>query len=285
MLNPFFVRDLDRQFFAGYFVAWYNIELKRNGQPPLDPTQRIELDYLIEGYLRTGTSNRLKGWLAASERRFPEALDLLRRALNENPGNVGILIDRARIFYNIGVEDSALVQLREAIEILRRAEEGRVVRIYQSKEFFEHSIGMIHERQGDLAAARDAYGRALQENLSYYPAHVRLGLLALAAGDTTTAVAELELATQVATREATTSVTFALLLARLGRTADAEVLLRQAAELEPYYALPHLVLGQLAEINKNRDQAIAAYRAFLARATQRDQRRPEITQKLTDLGP
>jgi tetratricopeptide (TPR) repeat protein len=285
MLNPFFLRDLDRAFVARYIVAAVNQDLRRAGQGSLDPSQRHELDYIVEGYLRTGTSLRLRASLAASERRFPEALDLYRRAMSESRDRVGILVDRARVFFVTGVEDSALVQLREAVEELRRREADRIVRVYQSKEFFEHSIGMIHERQGDLAAAREAYGRALQENLSYYPAHVRLGLVALTTGDSATALSELDLATQVATKEATACLTYGMLLAHAGRLPEAEVQLRQAIELEPYYALPHHVLGQVAELQRNREQAIAAYRGFLARASQHDQRRADVTQRLADLGP
>ena len=283
MLNPFFPRDLDRAFIAGYFFAAINQARVRSGEPPLGPSDRHELDYAIDGYLRTGSSLRMRGALAASERRFPEALDLFRRALNESSDKVGVLIDRSRIFFNTGMEDSALAQLRQAVETLRGKESDRVVRVYQSKEFFEHSIGMIHERQGDIAAAREAYGRALQENLSYYPAHVRLGLVSLAVGDTAAAMTELALASEVAGKEATVSVTYGVLLARLGRIVDAEAQLRQAIELEPYYALPYLALGQVAEMARNRDQAIAGYRGFLQRASQRDQRRPLVTQKLADL--
>ena len=283
MLNPFFLRDLNRTFIAGYLIASVNHERRRAGAPPLTSSERTEVDYLIEGYLRTGTSMRLRGALAAAGRRFPEALDLYGRALKEAQYKVGILVERSHVFFLVGMEDSALADLRQALEELRKAEKDRLIPVYQSKEFFEHSMGVIYERQGNLDAAREAYGRALQENLSYYPGHLRIGMLALAAGDTATAVSELDLATQVATKEATTLVTYGALLARMGRLADAEALLRQAVALEPYYALPHLALGQVAEMNRNRDKAVAAYRDFLARASQRDQRRPIVEQKLADL--
>lgn len=285
MLNPFFLRDLDRAFFAGYLMADFNQALRRSGQPPLDPSQRQELDYYIEGYLRTGTSFRLRAALSASQRNFPQALDLYRRAMADSRDRAGILIDRARLFYVTGVTDSALGQLREAVAVLRQRESDRTVRVYQSKELFEHGIAMIHEQRGELPAAREAYGRALQENLSYYPAHLRLGLVALGAGDTATAVSELELASQVAPKEVAVHVTFGTLLGQVGRTDEAEAHLRQAVELEPYYALPHYLLGRVAELRKNRDQALAAYRAFLGRAAQRDPRREEVTQRLADLGP
>jgi Tfp pilus assembly protein PilF len=143
---------------------------------------------------------------------------------------------------------------------------------------------MIHEQTDNLAAAREAYGRALQENLSYYPAHTRLGLVALIAGDTATALSELDLSVQLAPQEITARVTYGTLLARVGRTDEATAQLRQAAELEPYYALPQYLLGRVAEARQERVPAVAAYRAFLARASQRDQRRAEVVQRIADLG-
>lgn len=285
MVNPFFLRDLDRAFLARYVAAAINEDLRRSGQRPIEGSERNELDYYVEGYLRTGSSLRVRAALAASQRDFPMALDLYRRAMPTKGDRVGIFVDRARLFFVIGSADSALAQLTQAVQEMRKEEADRITRVYESKEFFEHGMGMIHEQQGDAAAAREAYGRALQENLSYYPAHLRLGLLALGAGDTAAAVTELDLAAQVAPKEVATRVTYASLLAQVGRTDDAETHLRQAVDLEPYYALPHYVLGRLAELRRNREQAVAAYRAYLARASQRDPRRAEVTQRLDDLGP
>ena len=47
---------------------------------------------------------------------------------------------------------------------------------------------------------------------------------------------------------------------------------------------PHFILGQVSEMTRNRDQAIGAYRGFLARASQRDARRADVEQRLADFG-
>ena len=285
-LNPFFRRDLDRTFVYAYLMGAINSDIRRRGGSPLNPSQKVELDYYINGYLASGASLWLRGAVAASERRFPQALDLYRRALLEEKTNrVGILIDRARAFYDTDQPDSALAQLQGAIAELEKREADRLVRVYESKELFEHSIGMIHEQTDNLAAAREAYGRALQENLSYYPAHTRLGLVALVAGDTATALSELDLSVQLAPQEITARVTYGTLLARVGRTEEAMTHLQQAADVEPYYAMPHYLLGRVAEARQDTQKAIASYRAFLARASQRDQRRAEVVQRVADLGP
>ena len=283
MINPFFLRDLDRTFIAHYITASVAQDIRRQGGR-LDERERFELDHVVDTYLRTGTRMRLRGVLAASERQFPEALDLLKRALAEDRDDQpGVHMERARVFFTIGNHDSALVSVQQALAQLRQEGADRLQRVYESRELFEHAIGMIQESRRDVAAAREAYGRSLQENLGYYPAHVRLGLLALAAGDTATATQELDLAVQVAPDEPLVRMRYAALLAQLGRLDSATTQFRRAADLEPYYALPHYYLGRIAEAGRQREPAIEAYRAFLARASQADPRRADVAQRLADL--
>jgi hypothetical protein len=61
--------------------------------------------------------------------------------------------------------------------------------------------------------------------------------------------------------------------------------LKRAAELEPYFAVPHYVLGRIAEALGQRDPAKQSYQAFLARASQQDGRRAEVAQRLAAIGP
>jgi hypothetical protein len=42
------------------------------------------------------------------------------------------------------------------------------VYFYDSKALFEHTIGMLLEQENDFAGAREAYARALQEDLAFY---------------------------------------------------------------------------------------------------------------------
>ena len=192
-------------------------------------------------------------------------------------------MDRARVFFAVGNYDSALVAVQSALRELRGREADRLQPVYESRELFEHAIGVIQEARPDIGAARAAYGRALEENLGYYPAHIRLGLLALAAGDTATAMQELDLAVQVAPDEPMVRLRYAALLAQQGRLEDAITHLRHAAAREPFYALPQYLLGRMAEAGRQREAAIEGYRAFLALASQRDPRRADATQRLTAL--
>jgi tetratricopeptide (TPR) repeat protein len=284
MLNPLYVRDLEDRFVSAYLLATVNRAIRRNGGRPLDLTERQQVDYAVESFLQAEASDWMRGRVAASRREFRDALEFYRRALGER-SSPRILVERARLFYLSGSADSALSQLREAVALIQKEETGRLLPIYFSKEAFEHSIAVIHERKGDLSAAREAYGRALQENLGYYPAHVRLGQFALQNGDTGQAMNELELAAQVAPNEPTVHTMYGTLLAEIGYTDEAVTHLKRAAELEPYFAVPHYVLGRIAEALGQRDPAKQAYQAFLERASRQDGRRAEVAQRLAAIGP
>lgn len=283
-LNPFFARDLDKPFFLHYVIEWFDQEARRSGAPPLDLSQRMEVEFLLESAMRSiHVDPGLRAHLAESRQDYAEALGLYRVALRESRDRVGPHRDIAHLFYLTGAYDSALVHLQSALDELRGTESERLVMVYESKELLEHAIGVIAERRGDIAGAREAYGRALQENLSYYPGHVRLGLVSLATGDTAQALQELNLAIEVAPADALVRLNYGALLAQSGRLEDAVVQLRKATELEPYYALPYFVLGRVGEALHRRDQALQDYRAFLARASLGDPRRDEATRRVAEL--
>ena len=284
-LNPFFVRDLDETLFAGYLIAIYKQQRSRAGERALDPTNEAEVTFLVDQYLRMGTSVPLRAALAASRRRYHEALEFYRQLESEQRNPAWIRAERAKIFHVIGSHDSALAELQTALSELRQRDTARLTPVYVSREFLEHAIGMIHEAAGDTAAARQAYGRALQENLAYAPAHVLLAGLDLLGGDTATALSEFDVAVQVAPEEAPLRVAYGLLLSQTGRQEDAVVHLRRAVQLEPYYAMPHYLLGYVAELQGNRDAALAGYRGFLARARARDRLHDTVAQRIADLSP
>jgi tetratricopeptide (TPR) repeat protein len=154
------------------------------------------------------------------------------------------------------------------------------VYLYESKALMEHSIGMIHHRIGNLDAAKEAFGRALQEDLSYSPAHVQLGFLALESKDTVTALAELDLATQIRDDDPGLRYIYGYMLAIARKNAEAQEQLRKAIALDPVFALPHYVLAQVLEAQGSRPEAVTEYQQFLAMASRQDPRREEAEEAL-----
>ena len=144
--------------------------------------------------------------------------------------------------------------------------ESTLVRVYNSKEMLEYSIGRVRETQGNDQGARDAYGRSLVENLAFYPGHVALAHLAMATGDTATALKEYDLAVQLAPDRADLRYVYGVLLMARQSFEEAAEQFRLAVEADPYFARPYLPLAYLREGQGKDSLAIAYYTQFIALA-------------------
>ena len=222
----------------------------------------------------------MRGRILAGDGRLPEALRAFDEALGETRRRyavpaVTVRHERGRMFALAGNYPVALTELGAAVDAAVEEESGdELVRFYESKAVLEYSTGMVHERAGDPGAAREAYARALLEDLSYHPAHMRLGALALGAGDTAMAVQELGMAAQAGSADPIARLRYGTVLAAVQRLEEAEAELVAATELAPYFAEPWYLLGLVRDW-RGVDSA-PAYRAFLARARRDDPRRPRV---------
>jgi tetratricopeptide (TPR) repeat protein len=276
-LNPFVRTKFDKDLFD-YYMKW---SIRRdNPRENIDPA---EMKYWLDSWLQAG-GPATRAWMAYAEGRFPDALESYAAALRSSRNKSGLHADRARIFLLVGRPDSALVQMGHAVERMRERDTRDLVYLYESKALFEHSTGLILEQQGKRDQAREAYGRALQEDLSYYPAHVALAALAFASGDTATALAELDLAVQIRGDDAGVRYACAQALALSGKFPEAEEHLRSAVASEPWYAPPYALLGGVLETAGKRDEAREAYRTFLARSTRVHPLRTNVQARLNVLG-
>ena len=222
----------------------------------------------------------LRGRVMAGEGKMVQALRAYDEALRDGRGRRSetrryIRHERGRMFALVGNDSAALAELQQAIDVGVEEEREELVRFYDSRAVLEHSRGRVLERAGDLAGAREAYARALLEDLAYHPAHVRMGALALAEGDTATAVQELALAAQAGADDPVARLLYATLLVRLRRLDEAQAELRAAAAAAPHWAEPHYLLGLVRDWGAPGD-ATEAYRAFLGRARRDDPRREQV---------
>jgi Tfp pilus assembly protein PilF len=198
-----------------------------------------------------------------------QAAEYYTRAIDREPGQLWLRLERARslIFrrqYRAGVED-----LRVILDTLRARDETYFSRVYQSKAFFEYMVGVSLHRAQDLRGAREAFGHSLTEDLSFWPAHARLGDVGAAAGNLTEATSEYELAVGLRGDDGVLRYRYGMALMRASRLEDAEAQLREAIRLEPHWMEPY---GQLAvcldRLNRTED-AVAMYRAYAGRVPQR----------------
>ena len=283
MLDPFLERDLDKTLLMRYMRALFDEDQKSFGGSD-DRVQTQRFQYYLEKYWRTDAPPGRKAMVAVSEHRFPDALDAYRLALSQDRDHqAGIHEARARIFYAMGNGDSARAEMTQAITSLRQKDAKELVWLYESKSVLEHFIGLTYERQNQIGPAREAYGRALQEDLSYYPAHMRLGSIALSAGDTATALSEMDLAAQIKEDEPVLQATYGTVLAQTGHIPEAAQHLHRAVELDPYYASPYYVLGRVDEFAGKPADAISDYRAYLGHTRAQDPRIADVQRRLADL--
>ncbi|HKE92482.1 MAG TPA: tetratricopeptide repeat protein [Gemmatimonadales bacterium] len=279
MLDPLFERELEKNLVMRYLEAQYDFDnATRTG------SERQTFDYYVEQYLRTSASPYMRAVLAVSDGRMNVALRLYRDALMQgHHAGAEVHMARGEVFHILGNDDSARVEMELGLDSLRGRAAKDIVHLYESKSVFHHGIGLIWERAGLIDQARQEYMRALQEDPRYYPAHLRLGLLALAEGDTTTALSELALAEQIKEDEPVVQTTYGAVLVELGHLGDADRHLHRAAELDPFYAAPYYALGRVAELAHRPTDAVQHYRAYLARAAAQEPRAADVRRRLADL--
>lgn len=190
---------------------------------------------------------------------------------------------RGRIFFQLHQFDSASTEMTAALSAMEAQDSGAAQLLYLSKAIFDQSLGMIHEHDRRFDLARDAYGRALQEDLSYYPAHSRLAQLELEKGDTTSALSEMDLAVQLEPGDPALRYRYAEVLVHSRRDAEAAQQLRASIALDAYYGSPHLLLATIGDLEDYATDAIDEYQRYVALAARNDPQLPHVKMRLAKL--
>ncbi len=275
-LNPFLGPSLDHLILDAVIQEYSRQYANSSGASP------NEVAYEVQKYITMGPPE----WQAVRayrDGRYDDALSLYAKAIPRSKQKGSILAERGRLFYQIGQHDSALVMLTQALAELRKADKDDLVFFYESKALMEQRIGMIHRVKGDKAAAREAFGRALAEDLSYFPAHVQLAYLGLEAVDTATVMNEMDLAVSIKPDDPGIRYQYGFALGSLNRLKEAEVQLTKSIELDPDFAAPHFTLADVYQASGRRPQAVKEYETFLSLAAKNDTRREEAEQMMAIL--
>lgn len=277
-MDPFLYRRHEAHVFRMYIERWVRQELDNSGgmSIPESEIQRMVAEYL----LRAGPYTRARE--AYARGRFPDALRLYADAIAQARRKSWLRSERARLHAHLRDYPAALAEMTQAVDEMRREDERDIVYLYESKALLEHAIGTLNERLGNLPAAREAYGRALTEQITFYPAHVRLATLALAEGDTTGALAEFQLAAETSAEPSVLYV-YGAVLAQMGRFDEAAAQFTRAMESAPHYADPYFGTAMVHDAQGKGTEALQAYRGFLDRATRGHTRRAHAEQRLQAL--
>ena len=275
MLNPVVIQRHER----AMVIAVIKGNIESSGGPSLSASQEFSLEQELDYYIKEWAAGS-RARMAYAEGRYNEALDLYGKAIKDTKKPADYRAARGRLFLQLGKADSAISELTLALDELRKRDKKDFVYIYNSKALLELTQGIAHEQAADTAAARKAYGRALEEDLSYFPAHVRLGFLSATAGDTTTAISEFELAVQIRSDDGLLRHQYGSVLKGAGKHKEAVEQFDKAIELEPWFAMPYRLRGESLEKLGKTDEAKASYRKYLELASQRAPGRDEVQARI-----
>jgi Tfp pilus assembly protein PilF len=276
--EPFLHQQLDKSMLLMYFRNAFSQTVENNTGQRNDAMA----EYALQTALAQADGS-MKAWLDYASGRFPAAIEGYERSLRAASHPNPVRIDLARLHYLSGNFARAAQYLREAIDDERGRDRRDIIRVYESKGVMEFSRAAALEEAGDAAAAREGYGKALTEDLAMWPAHRRLALMALAAGDTTAANAEMALAVEIAPAEADLRYEHGVMLLQSRDVMGAAAELEKAAELDPYYAAPHFLLAYMHDQSDMPQEALQHYRDYLARAAKDDQNRARAEERVAAL--
>ena len=276
-LDPFLGPNLDHLILDAVIDQFSREYANRTGASP------NEVAYEVQKYISLGPPES-RAVMAYQDGRYDDALSLYAKAIPRSKEKGRLLAERGRLFYQIGQRDSALENLTQALVEMRRADKDDLVFFYRSKALMEQRIGMIERVKGNKAAARDAFGRALQEDLSYFPAHIQLGFLALESADTAAVLSEMDLAVQLKPDAPGIRFQYGYALGTLNKLKEAEVQLKKAIELDPEFAVSHFALAEVYMASGRKPDALKEIQSFLALAAANDTRREEASQMAAILG-
>jgi len=169
----------------------------------------------------------------------------------------------ARVLYLSSAYDSAASEMSRVVEGMRAKEKKKLGFYYQSKAHLEYAVGLAYARAGEHEKARDAYSRALTEDLSFFMAHARLAEEAMALGDTAGALLEHGLAVQISERDVYARYAYGTALLQARQYRDAVEQLRRAVELEPWFAASYAKLALAQELLGQYPDAVTHYKRFV----------------------
>ena len=263
--DPFLHRKLEKPYLMTFFRNVYAAAIRRE----TGTRDEAAAEYLMQNLMRD-TDPGVRAWVAYADGRFPAALQYYEQVLRRERHPVWLRLRVGQMHYLSGNYPQAAEHLRLGIDALRQADRRDVVRVYESKAVLEYSLAAALEGAGNADAAREAYGRALQEDLAFWPGHRRMAALAAARGDTATALAELALAVEIAPGEADLRYEYGYLLLASHKGLESAAQMKKATEIDPYYAAPHFFLAAMNDASGVAEDALEHYRAFLARAATDD---------------
>ncbi|HEU5185933.1 MAG TPA: hypothetical protein VFU01_15280 [Gemmatimonadaceae bacterium] len=222
-----------------------------------------------------------RAWLAYARQNFAAANKLFGEVIRDDPVRYRRLRHlRATLFVAARQYDSARAEMTALVNALREVDERQLVRTYQSKAFYDYAIGRIEAVRWNRTAAREAFERALTEDLAYAAAHVGIATLARTPEGAAESYAQ---AVELWPLDGVFRHLYAVALLKARRAREGLEQINQALALEPHHAESYVIKGGAHEMLGQADSARVAYRTYLDRAARNAESRLGVHQRLTSL--
>ena len=220
-----------------------------------------------EGNWEWNRDPEMLAWLDYTDGKFERSATRLAAIIDKDPQKHYVLrYDRALALYAMGRLDSAALELTHLVEEMHRRDQKELTYFYNSKAMFEYGAGVAYSQARQLEPARQAFMRALSEDLAFYPAHRGLGAVSLALGDTTMAISEYQQALELNPADLVTRYYYALVLMNARQRGAAIGHLKAVVDAEPHFAAPYYYLGRILDVEGRHAEAMTYYTEFLPRA-------------------
>ncbi|MFI5213350.1 MAG: tetratricopeptide repeat protein [Gemmatimonadales bacterium] len=262
-LDPFVHRGLEEPLLKAY--ARESIprdEFLGRGDAISDPEQVAQM----ERYFRE-TDPYLAGVFAYSHGELSSAVRYWGNALASREHD-WMWAERGAAFVELRQMDSARANFTHAIDRARGGDE--LHHVWETSAAYQCALGRVLEDTRNWAAARDAYQNATAANASYYPAWLRLGVLGLRTGDTTSAIDALKRELGLQPDDYFAHVTLGAALGNRGERDSSLAHLRRATEIEPWASGSWLLLARALDTSNDSTHAIASFQRYLALAPRND---------------
>jgi tetratricopeptide (TPR) repeat protein len=231
-----------------------------------------------------GSSLLIRAWGAYGSQKLDKATEMFGRAIAEKPEKLFRYRQvRAVLFVAAKQYDSALAEMTAVVDETRRRDQKELVREYESKAYYEYAIGRLESARSNPKAAREAYERALVEDLAYAPAHIALALMADEERNHTSALTSFAQAVEIRPSDPVYRYQFAVALMKAGRMQEGLDQIERVIVLEPYFAEPYLFKGAAHEQLGKPDSARLAYQLYLDRAPRNAPNRAHATRRVAAL--
>jgi tetratricopeptide (TPR) repeat protein len=201
--------------------------------------------------------------------KWPESIREFTRLLRRNSDRWSAHYWRALSHVQLGNLDSATGDLQTMLDSIGRYEETHTLHGTLGAADLYYTLGLVRLRARDHAGAKAALEQTFVRDLAYYMGHFHYGFLLLQEGDTTGAIREYALATEVNPNDEVLRFNYGTVLLQVGRADSAAAQFAAAVRVNPDYAPPYFNGALALERAGHVVEARSWYEDFISRAPQR----------------